>query len=112
MAIQEFFESVNVQNATTRGPETFVSVDKTLCLYRKKITIKQCNPSKHAKYGLLYRGLWDAEVPYTYFTLPYNSKADSRDNEYYVTGSDEYTKYLVNYFLRHNKLTGHILLNH
>ena len=44
--------------------------------------------------------------------LPYNSKADSCDNEYYVTGSDEYTKYLVNYFLRHNKLTGHILLNH
>ena len=87
------------------GSSTFASVDEKLCPYRGNIGIKQYNPSKPPKYGLLYRSLCDAEVPYTYFTLPYNCKPDSPDNEYYVTGSDEYTKYLVNNFVRYNKLT-------
>ena len=47
-----------------------------------------------------------AEVPYTYFTLRYNDKSDSPDNEYYIRGADEYTKYLVNKFMRYNKLKG------
>ena len=105
-AIREFFESVNVQNAKMRGPSTFVSVDETLYPYRGKIGLKQYNPSKPAKYGLLYRSLCDAVVPYTYYTLPYNGKPDSPDNEFYVTGTDEYTKYLVTNFLRYNKLSG------
>ena len=89
-----------------RGPLTFVSVDETLYPYRRKIGIKQCNPVKPAMYGLLYRSLCYAEVPYTYFTLRYNGKSDSPDNEYYIRGADEYTKYLVNKFLRYNKLKG------
>ena len=55
---------------------------------------------------MLYRSLSDADVPYTYFTLSYNGKPDSPDNEYYVTGTDEYLRYLVNNFLSNNKLTG------
>ena len=84
----------------------FVSVDETLYPYRGKTRIKQYNLSKPATYGLLYRSLSYAEVPYTYFTLPHNGKPDSPDNEYYVTRTDEHTKYLVNNFLRYNKLTG------
>ena len=38
--------------------------------------------------------------------LPCNNKPCSPDNEYYVTGADEYTKYLVKSFLRYSKLTG------
>ena len=49
-------------------------------------------------YGLLYRSICDAEVSHTYFTLPYNDKPDSSDNEYYVPGTDEYMKYLKNNF--------------
>ena len=47
---------------------------------------------------LLYRSLCDAEVPCTCFTLRYNDKHDSPDNEYNVRGTDEYTKYLVKNF--------------
>ena len=54
---------------------------------------------------LLYRSLCDAEVPCTCFTLRYNDKHDSPDNEYNVRGTDEYTKYLVKKFRRY-KLTG------
>ena len=105
-AIRIFFEQVNAQNAKMRGPSTYLSVDETLYPYRGKIGIKQYNPAKPAKYGLLYRSLCDAEVPYTYYTLPYNGKPDRPDNEYYVTGTDEYTKYLVTKFLVHNKIAG------
>ena len=50
--------------------------------------------------------MWCWSSIYTYFTVPHNGKPDSPDNEYYVTGTDEYTKYLVNNFLRYNKLKG------
>ena len=55
--------------------------------------------SKPAKYGLLYRSLCDAVVPFTYYTLSYAGKPSETNNEaskYYITGTDEYTKYLVN----------------
>ena len=45
-------------------------------------------------------------------TLPNNGKPDSPDKKY-ITGTDEYTKYLVNNFLRCNKLKGrNISLDH
>ena len=108
MFIPELFEIVNIQNARMRGSWTFVSVDETLYPYRRKIRIKYYNPLKPAKYGLLYRGLCDAVVLYAYFMLPCNGKPDSPDNEYYIAGTDEYTKYFVNNFLRYNKLTRRI----
>ena len=37
----------------------FVIVDEKLYPYRGKIEIKQYIPSKPAKYGLLYRNLYD-----------------------------------------------------
>ena len=48
----------------------------------------------------------DAEVPYTYSTLPYNGKPNRPENKFYLTGTDKYTKYLVNNFLRYNKIAG------
>ena len=39
-----------------------------------------------------YNEVCNAEVPYTYFTLRCNGKPDRPGNEFYVTGTDEYTK--------------------
>ena len=47
-----------------RYPSPFLTVDETLCPYRGHREIKQYNPSKPAKYGLLYCSLCDAVVPY------------------------------------------------
>ena len=69
--------------------------------------MKQYNPSKPAKYGLLYQSLCDAKVPYTYSTLPYARKPEVIGaNDYYVTGCDEYTKWLVNNFQIYETLQG------
>ena len=70
---------------------------------------KQYNPSKPAKYGLHYRSLSDTEVPHTYFTLPYAGKPNELDGKvtkYYVTGTVEYTKYLVTQFIMYNDIYG------
>ena len=48
-----------------------------------------------SKYGLLYRSISDITLPCTYFTLPYCSKLGSGESQYYVTVTDEYTRYLL-----------------
>ena len=69
--------------------------------------MKQYNPSKPAKYGLLYQSLCDAKVPYTYSTLPYARKPEVIGaNDYYVTCCDEYAKWLVNNFQIYGTLQG------
>lgn len=107
--IRCFFEEVNKNNAKGRNPSPYLAIDETLYPYRGHISFKQYNPSKPAKYGLLYRSLCDSVVPYTYFTLPYAGKPNEIDDEaaqYYVTGTDEYTKYLVRGFCKYNQITG------
>ena len=71
--------------------------------------MKQYNPSKPAKYGLLYRSLCDAVVPYTYITLPYAGKPNDIKNEakkFYVCDTHGYTKYLVKEFTKINSTEG------
>ena len=69
--MREFFEKVNKNNASMRYPSSYLAIDETLYPYCGRIEIKQYNPSKPTKYGLLYRSLCDSTIPYTYFTLPY-----------------------------------------
>ena len=100
-AFRDFFEAVNKNNAKHHHPSFYLAIDETLYPHRGRIGMKQYNPSKPVKYGLLYRSLCDSVVPYTYFTLPYGGKPDiinSDAGKYFVTGTDNYTIYLVNEF--------------
>ena len=98
---------MNENNGRCHNPSPYVSVDETLYLYRGRIGMKQYNPSKPPKYGLLYRSLCDPNVPYTYSTVTYAGKPEViGTNNYYVTGCDEYTKWLVNKFQIYGTLQG------
>ena len=106
---REFFEEVSQNNARARYPSPYLAIDETLYPYRGHISFKQYNPSKPAKYGMLYRSLCDSSIQYTYFTLPYASKPEDLNNEaskFYITGTDEYSKYLVETFNRFNSIKG------
>ena len=101
------FDEVNCKFAKGQNPSLFLVIDETLYPYRGHISFKQYNPSKPAKHGLLHRSLCYACVPYTYYSLPYAGKPDVIDdeaNKYYVTGTDNCTKYLVNGFCKFNKI--------
>lgn len=95
-AFRSFFNEFNSNCIALRIPSDFLSIDETLYPYRGRITIKQYNPNKPAKYGILYRSLSDARLPYTYNTLPYAGKPNAiTEKREYVTGTDNYTKWLV-----------------
>ena len=85
-----------------------MAIDETLYSYRGRIGIKQFNPSKPAKYGLIYRSLCNSTIPCTYFTLPYAGKLNNvglnNASKFYVSDTDEYTKYLVAETSKYNKL--------
>ena len=56
---------------------------------------------------MLYRSLCDSSVQYTYFTLPCAGKPEDLNIEarnFYITGTDEYSKYLVENFNRFNSI--------
>ena len=99
--MREIFEAMNSRNASMRCPSALLAVDETLYPYRGHIGFKQYNPQKPAKYGLLYRSLCDSTVTYTYFSLAYAGKPEvvgGNGAKFYITGTDEYTKHLVNGF--------------
>ena len=97
---RRIFETLNVRNAMMRIPSMHLSIDETLCPYRGLIGIKTFNPSKPAKYGILYISVSDAELPYTYYTLPYAGRPEE-PNEFYVNGTDKKTLFIEQPFKAH-----------
>ena len=84
----------------------YLATDDTLHAHRGMVKLKQYNPNKPAKYGLLYQSISDSVVPFTYFILPYAGKRDTEGSEFYVTSTDEYSVYLVDKLFSHVNITG------
>ena len=74
---RSFFNQFNEHCAMLHIPSDFLSLDETLYPFWGKILMKQYNPNKRAKYGLLNRSISDARLPYTYNTLPYAGKPNN-----------------------------------
>ena len=97
--MREPFEDINEKNTRMRHSSPLLEVDETLYSYRGHIGFRQYNPNKSAKYGLLYQSLCYSSIPYTYYSLPYAGKPEKVEGpavKYYITGTDEYSKYLIN----------------
>ena len=94
--IRNIFETLNEKNASMRIPSPYLAIDEILYPHCSSIGITQYKP---ARYRLLFRSLCDTVETCTYYTLPYAGKPSEINNEapkYYIAGTDEYTKYLVN----------------
>ena len=101
-ALRKIFESFSINCATLRIPSEYLAIDETLYAYWYVVKLKQYNPNNPAKYGLVYRSFSDRVVPCTYFTLSYVGKPEIEASEFYITGTDEYSVYLV------DKLSSHV----
>ena len=73
-AIREFFEKFNNQCKLPLAPGDYFSLDETLYPMRTHISFKQFNPSKPAKYGLLFKSVNTARYPYTFISSSYSRK--------------------------------------
>ena len=55
---------------------------------------------------MLFKSINSARYPYTYQTIVYHGKPVGEPSTYYVTGTDNYTNYLVDKILVHKSLKG------
>ena len=97
---REFFEDINNTFLKLLLPSAHAAIDETLYPYRGRIGFHKYNPKKPAKYGLQFHSLCDSAVQYTYFSLPYAGNPEGTADDFYIAGTDNCTKYLVDYAIR------------
>ena len=73
---------------------------------RTQVAFKQFNPSKPAKYGMLFKSINAARYPYTFASVPYCGKPVEEGGDYYVKGTEPAVHSLVEAMEKTNKLEG------
>ena len=86
-----------------------MSLDETLYSMRNQIGFKQYNPDKPAKYGMLFKYLNSAGIPYLHGTVVYSSKPEGEANEFYLKGTANYVKSLVSGLQKYVKRDARII---
>ena len=76
-------------------PSDFLSLDEIFYPMRNHIGFKQYNPDKPAKYGMLFKYLNDAGHCFTYRSLVYAGKPKKTPSPYYVSGTENYIRELM-----------------
>lgn len=94
-AIRELLELFNNQCMTCIRAGDYLSLDETLYPMRTQVAFKQFNPSKPAKYGLLFKSINAARYPYTFVTAPYAGKPQEEGGNYYFPGTENITRHLI-----------------
>ena len=106
-AIREFFEKFNNQCMLVLAPGDNLSLDKTLYPMRTQISLKQFNPRKPAKYGLLFKSVNALRYPYTFISSPYSGKPTEKGGQYYIQGTEAIIHYLIETLSTNSNLAGH-----
>jgi len=94
-AFRDFFEMFNSNCTKYLTPDQFLSIDETLYPMRHQIAFRQYNPDKPAKYGLLFKSLNSAGLPFLHRTVVYSGKPEGEPNQFYIKGTNNYVKKLV-----------------
>ena len=95
-ALREIFELFNENCAKLLIPDDYLSLDETLYPTHVGVSFRQFNKSKPTKYGLLFRSINSAQMPYSYTAIAYAGMPTGIPSEYYLSGTDEYMKALIN----------------
>ena len=94
-AMRGVFEVFNFEYMSCLVAGDYLSLDETLYPLRTQISFKQYNPNKAAEYGLLLKAINAAHYPYTFITAPYCGKLVRDPGEYYVSGTFEIVKKMI-----------------
>ena len=87
-------------------PGDYLSLDETLYSMRMQISFKQFNPSKLAKYGLLFKYVNAARYPYTFISSPYSGKPTEEGGQYYIQGTEAIVHYIIETLSTNSSLAG------
>ena len=105
-AFRDLFEICNDRFSRMLVPKDYLTIDETLYPLRTHIAFKQYNPDKPAKYGVLFKSINCARYPDTYQSHVYSGKPAGQPNELYISGTDNYIKYLVSRLSENQTLRG------
>ena len=94
-SIREFFQKFNYQCMLVLAPGDYLSLDETLYPMRMQISFKQFNPSKPAKYGVLFKSVNATRYPYTFIPSPHSGKPTEEGGQYYIQGTEDIAHYLI-----------------
>ena len=94
-AMRDFLESANNNFRKVLQPDAYLTIDETLYATRNQIALKQYNPNKPARYGVLFKSINAALIPYTFITAVYAGKPVGEPGEYYLKGTSAVVKSLV-----------------
>ena len=94
-AIRQLFERFQEKFAEPLIPSQYLTIDECLYPMRHVVKFRVYNPSKPAKYGMLFKCLNSAEYPYTYQAHVYASTPASTPTSHYVKGTESYVHYMI-----------------
>ena len=84
----------------------YLSLDESLYPMRTHISFKQFNPSKPAKYGLLFKSVNAARYPFTFISSPYGGKLTEEGGQHYIQGTETIVHYLIETLSANSSLAG------
>ena len=105
-AIREIFEMFNCNCSKHVAPTVHSAVDECLYPMRNKSDLKNYNPDKPAKYGLLIQSYNSVDFPFTHSMIVSTGKPKSGDGPYYIPKVFEKVRKLVENTERYVKLQG------
>ena len=107
---REVFEEWNSRCGKFLQMGDYVTIDECLYSMRNKISFKQFNPNKPAKYGLLFKELNEVRIPYIHRSEIYSGRPEiTEDNpasEFYNPTVEGVTLRLVDQVAKHQDVTG------
>ena len=103
-AVRLFFESFVTNCEKVMIPDAYLFINETLYPTRVIVAFLQYNKNKSAKYGLLFRSINSAEMPYTNSSPLYTGKPPGESNEHYLTSTDDIIRHLVSNLSDHVNL--------
>ena len=101
-AFRKIFEEFNENSGKFLVPD-YLSLDETLYPTRGQISFKQFNPSKPAKYGMLYKSYC---YLFTSSTAGYSGMPKAEPTSCYRLGTSRTIKYLIQNLECHTNLVG------
>ena len=109
-AFRKIFEEFNKNCGKFLVPNGYLSLDDTLYPTRTQISFKQFNPSKPAKYGMLYKSINAFRYLFTFSTAVYSDKPKAEPTSYYTLGTSQTVKYLIQNLECHTNLVARNIL--
>ena len=105
-AIRYMFEVVVDRWARPMVPDVYLTIDETLYNLYTQVQFKVYNKGKPQKYGVNFKSINAVQYPYTYASHVYAGKPVDLPNQFYLSGTDNYTKYLIDYLAERSVLSG------